>query len=68
MQDTTISYHHKEHREWMSKIDFYQDEIKIFQSNLSKGYSSPSGPIFSIIDLVQEYRRILLLSKLEKLR
>ena len=65
MQDTTISYHHKEHREWMSKIDFYQDEIKIFQRNLSKVIQAHPD-IFSIIDLVHEYRRILL-RKLEKL-
>ncbi|NNE26177.1 MAG: hypothetical protein HKN09_04990 [Saprospiraceae bacterium] len=65
MQDTTMIYHHNEHRDWMSKINFYQDEIKIFQSTLSKVIQAHPD-IFSIIDLVHEYRRILL-RKLEKL-
>ena len=65
MQDTTMSYHHKEHNEWMSRINFYQDEIKIFQSNLSKVIQAHPD-LFSIIEVVQEYRRILL-KKLEKL-
>ena len=27
--------YHKEHKEWLSQLDFYDNEIKIFQNELS---------------------------------
>lgn len=70
MQTISIKeFHHADHKEWMSTLDFYQDEIKIFQSNLSKVVQAHSD-LFSIIEMVDEYRKLLMkkLFKIDELR
>ncbi len=66
---TTVKFHHNEHREWMSKLDFYQDEIKIFQTNLSRVIQAHPD-LYSIIEIVDEYRKILMkkLNKIDNMR
>ena len=60
-----IEFHHQEHQEWLSKLNFYQDEIKIFQNELLLVlYEHPEN--LSLIEHVEEYRRILL-KKLERI-
>ena len=54
----TIKFHHKEHREWISSLNFYQDEIRIFQKKLEKVlFEYPD--LYSIIEHVDEYQNIL---------
>ena len=54
----SIEFHHKEHREWISSLDFYQDEIGIFQKELEKVlFEFPD--LYSIIEHVDEYQNIL---------
>ncbi len=62
-------FQHKEHREWLSKIDFYQDQIGIMQKELSLALHQHAD-LYSIIEHVDEYRNILLkkLTKLDELR
>jgi hypothetical protein len=70
MSTVTIKeFHHADHKEWMSTLDFYQDEIKIFQTNLSKVVQAHPD-LFSIIEMVDEYRKLLMkkLYKIDELR
>lgn len=66
---TSVDYHHKEHREWIVRLDFYQDEIKILQKNLSKVIQAHPD-LYSIIEIVDEYRGILRkkLNKIDDMR
>lgn len=60
---------HKEHRTWLSQLDFYQDEIKIFQNELMQTlHRAPN--YLSISEHVEEYREIFLrkLEKIDQLR
>lgn len=59
------TYQHQEHRDWLSQLDFYQDEIQIFQRELMQVLHRHPNYL-SIIEHVDEYRRILL-KKLEKI-
>lgn len=59
------TYQHQEHRDWLSKLDFYQDEIQIFQRELMQVLHRHPNYL-SILEHVDEYRRILL-KKLEKI-
>lgn len=64
-----IEFHHQEHQEWISKLNFYQDEIKIFQNELLLVlYEHPEN--LSLIEHVEEYRRILIqkLKRIDDLR
>ena len=54
----TTEYHHQEHREWMSELDFYADEIKIFKKEMERVLLEYSD-FYSIIEHVDEYRKIL---------
>ncbi len=54
---------HQEHRDWLSKLDFYQDQVLIFQKELTE-VSRQHPQLLSIIEHVDEYRAILL-KKLE---
>lgn len=57
------SMQHKEHREWLSQLDFYQDQIKIFQMELAQVlHRHPK--YLSILEHVNEYRNIFI-KKLE---
>lgn len=61
--------HHEEHREWMSLLDFYHDEIRIFQNELTVvAACHPNLP--SIEGQVAEYRHLLLhkLSRMDAFR
>lgn len=60
---------HQEHRDWLQKIDFYQDQINIFQKELSYVLHQHTE-LFSILEHVDEYRNILLkkLKKLDEIR
>ena len=64
-----LQFHHQEHRDWISSLDFYQDEIRIFQKELEKVlFEFPD--LYSIIEHVDEYQNILLkkLSKVSHFR
>lgn len=54
-----IQLNSQEHRDWLSQLNFYQDEIKIFQMELLRVvHSNPND--FQTIEHVEEYRAILL--------
>lgn len=50
---------HQEHRKWLSQLDFYQDEIKIFQHELMDVVQRHPN-YFQMVEHVDEYRAILL--------
>lgn len=50
---------HQQHREWLSQLNFYGDEIKIFQNELLEVVQSHPD-FFRMIEHVDEYRAILL--------
>ncbi len=50
---------HHEHREWLSKLDFYQDQVLIFQKELTEVVRKHPQWL-SIIEHVDEYRKILI--------
>ena len=59
------THQHREHNEWLKTLDFFQDEIKIFQNELVRvAAAHPDLP--SIFEHVEEYRS-LFLKKLEKI-
>ncbi len=60
---------HQEHRDWLSKLNFYQDEIKIFQHELMRILMKHPKSL-SIIEHVEEYQKIFLakLEHIDKLR
>lgn len=58
-----ISTIHQVHRDWLSKLDFYQDELKIFQNELAQVIRRFPRRL-SMQEHVDEYRKILL-KKLE---
>jgi len=64
-EDFIGSFQHQEHREWLGKLDFYQDEVQIFQRELMRVLHQHPNYL-SIIEHVDEYRDILL-KKLEKI-
>lgn len=60
-----ITCHHKEHLDWLNQLNYFQDEIKIFQNNLLVVLQQHADRL-SIIEHLDEYRRILL-RKLESI-
>jgi hypothetical protein len=50
---------HQEHRDWLSKLDFYQDQVLIFQKELTEVVRKHPH-LLSIIEHVDEYRKILI--------
>ena len=60
---------HTEHKEWMSKLNFYQDEIKFFQNQLVLILTKHSDNFFTM-EHVAEYRDIFLkkLTMIDNLR
>jgi hypothetical protein len=60
---------HRDHLEWLSKLDFYREEIHIFQNGLQQVVQE-HPQLLSIIEHVDEYRAILIRKKihLEQLR
>lgn len=60
---------HQEHRAWLSQLDFYQDEIKIFQNELCSVIQEHPDYLQKI-EHVDEYRAILLrkLQRIDDLR
>lgn len=60
---------HQEHRDWLSQLDFYQDQIKIFQNELC-GVIQEHPDYLQKIEHVDEYRAILLrkLQRIDDLR
>lgn len=50
---------HQEHREWLNQLDFFQDEIKIFQQELMQVLHRHPNYL-SILEHVDEYRDILM--------
>ncbi len=50
---------HQEHRDWLSKLDFYQDQVLIFQKELLE-VSRQHPHLLSVIEHVDEYRAILI--------
>lgn len=63
------TFQHEEHKEWLSTLNFYQDEIKFFQNELAIVLSKHMDN-FSIIEHVTEYRDIFLkkLTMIDNLR
>lgn len=60
---------HKDHQRWLSQLNFYQDEVKIFQNTLLLVlHKHPCS--LSCVEHVEEYRRILLkkLAHIDELR
>lgn len=55
----SITLENQEHRDWLSQLNFYQDEIKIFQLELLRVVQSHPND-FPVIEHVEEYRLILL--------
>jgi hypothetical protein len=51
--------HHKEHLEWLNLLDFYQEQILIYQEDLLLTFHQ-HPKYWSIIEHVTEYRRIFL--------
>ena len=49
--------YHKEHQEWLSQLDFYADEIKIFEKELSVAMDRHPEQ-FSITEHADEYNEI----------
>ena len=56
-KDKLTSQYHKEHKEWLSQLDFYIDEIKIFQKELSLIMDRHPDQ-FSITEHSDEYNQI----------
>lgn len=54
-----IALENQEHRDWLSQLNFYQDEIKIFQNELLKILHKHSDYL-AIIEHVEEYRAIFM--------
>ncbi|HMO40062.1 MAG TPA: hypothetical protein PKC76_15855 [Saprospiraceae bacterium] len=50
---------HQEHRDWLSQLDFYEDQMRTFQKELLK-IVQHRPDYLSIVEHVDEYRRILL--------
>jgi hypothetical protein len=50
---------HQEHRDWLSQLDFYQDQVLIFQKELTEVVCKHPH-LLSIIEHVDEYRKILI--------
>lgn len=55
----SITLDNQQHREWLSQLNFYQDEIKIFQLELLRVVQSHPND-FPMIEHVEEYRTIFL--------
>lgn len=54
-----INNYHKDHKNWISKIEFYLDEIEIFKMELQVVlYKNPNN--FSVMEHVDEYINILI--------
>lgn len=60
---------HQEHRQWLSQLDFYEDEIRIFRRELL-GVVQMHPDYFYMVEHVDEYRAILLrkLEHIDQLR
>ena len=56
---------HKEHLRWLKLLDYYEDQIRIFQQELLLTFHRHTS-YWSILEHVQEYRRIFL-KKLESI-
>ena len=61
--DEIKTLEHQEHRNWLSQLDFYQDQVLIFQKELTEVVRK-HPQLWSIIEHVDEYRKILI-KKLE---
>jgi vacuolar-type H+-ATPase subunit I/STV1 len=64
-----IELHHKEHQDWLSKLNFFQDEIKVFQNELASVLHKNLDHV-QVIEHVEEYRTIFLsqFKKIDDLR
>ncbi|NNE30664.1 MAG: hypothetical protein HKN16_13575 [Saprospiraceae bacterium] len=59
------TFYHQEHREWLSTLDFYQDEIKFFQNELALILHANMSSM-SILEHADEYK-LIFRKKLETL-
>ncbi|MBK8656711.1 MAG: hypothetical protein KBG02_08610 [Haliscomenobacter sp.] len=62
-ESTMRSSPHQEHRDWLSQLDFYSEELRIFERELQKVIQEHPD-LLSIIEHVDEYREILVRKKL----
>jgi len=54
-----IEFQHASHRGWIKELDYFQDEVKIFQNELVKVWQQ-NIQSYSIQEHIQEYRSILM--------
>lgn len=55
----SITLENQEYRDWLSQLNFYQDEIKIFQNELLRVIHKHPDYL-AIVEHVEEYRAIFL--------
>ncbi len=66
MDKNELSYtHHKEHIQWLSQLNFYEDEIRIFQKELAM-IAEKHPRKYSITEHIEEYEKIFS-KKLDKI-
>lgn len=56
-EDQVSSLYHREHQEWSTKLNFFQDEMKFFQKELTR-IASKHPDLPSIEEHVQEYKQL----------
>jgi hypothetical protein len=61
MKTKTISDLHTEHKEWLAKLDFYTDEIKIMTSRLGEIASKNNGK--EILASVEHFQNQFIVQK-----
>ena len=60
---------HREHKDWLNQLNFYQDEIKFFQNELVLVLHA-NHTSFSFFETIDEYKKIFLkkLKKIDSMR
>ena len=58
MSDFELAFiQHRDHRDWMSQLKFYQDEIGVFQNELGEILFNHVD-LFSVLEHFEEYKSI----------
>lgn len=63
MEATKIEVLHSEHREWLNKVDFYYDELKVFRRRLDEIASKNSA--VDIMKQVEHFQNQFLIQRNE---
>ncbi len=56
-----VSHLHHEHQEWINKLEFYKDELKIFQNRLDEIATKNTGK--SVMQEVEHFQNQFLIHK-----